>query len=81
MFCTLFWCRIRKNDHFEGLYLFPLHQHTAMSNRIIRRHSRYITSTERTLNDGALSRLFGLKPIKSRLVINIYHTTVVWFIA
>ena len=52
MFCTLFWCRIRKNVHFEGLYIFPLHQHTATSNITILRHSRYITSTEQTLNGG-----------------------------
>ena len=55
MFCVLFWCRIRKNVHFEGIYLFPMHQNTATSNSTIRRHCRYITSTHKTLRDGALS--------------------------
>ena len=41
--------------HFEGLYLFPLHQHTVTYNSTIWRHSRYITSVDRKLNKGALS--------------------------
>ena len=60
MFCTLFWCRIWKNVHFEGSYLFTLNQHTGKSNITIRRHSFHITSTEQTLNNGDLSRLLGL---------------------
>ena len=31
-----------ENEHFEGIYLFPLHQHTAAINSTIRRHSYYI---------------------------------------
>ena len=79
--CTLFWCKIRKNVHFEGLYLFTLHQYTAMSNIKIWRYSHHIISTDQTLNDGALSCIFGLKPIKLRWVINICLTTGVLFIA
>ena len=80
MFCTLFWCRIRKYVHFEGIYLFPLHQHTATSNITIWRYSRHINSTDWTLNDGDLARLFGLKPIQLRWVINTCLTFAVWFI-
>ena len=64
----------------EGLYLFTLHQQTATRNITIWRYSRHITSTERALNDGALSRLFLLKHIKLRCVINICITTAVLFI-
>ena len=63
-FCALFWCIIWKNVHFEVLYLFPLHKHTATSNITIRQHSRRVTSTEKKFNNGDLSRLFCLKPIK-----------------
>ena len=34
-----------ENVHFEGINLFPLHQHTETINSTIRRKSRYITST------------------------------------
>ena len=44
-----------ENVHFEGIYLFPVHQHTATSNSTIRWHSCYFTSTQQTLKDGALS--------------------------
>ena len=57
MYFALFWCIIRKNVHFEGIYLFPLHQHTATSNSTIRQQSRYITSTQQALKDGALARV------------------------
>ena len=49
MFCGLFWCRIRKNLHFEGIYIFTLHQHTATSNITIRQQSFYITSKKKAL--------------------------------
>ena len=55
MFCALFQCRILKNVHFEGIYLFPLHQHTETINSTIRKHSCYITSSQKTLKDGAIS--------------------------
>ena len=55
-----------EKNHFEALYPFSLHQHTATSNITIRQRSRHITCTGQTFNDGALSRLFGLKPFKLR---------------
>ena len=81
MCCTPFWYRIREDIHFEGLYLFTLHQHTLKSNSIIQQYSCHITSTKQTLNDGALSLLFGFKPIKLWWVINICLTTAVLFSA
>ena len=69
-----------ENVHLEGLYLFPLHQHTTTSNITIIRQSCYITYTEQTLNNGDLSRLFGLKPIKLGRFINICLATAVWYI-
>ena len=51
MFCALFWRRIRKNVHFEYIYLFTLHQHTVTINNTIRQHPRYTTSTNQTLKD------------------------------
>ena len=47
-----------ENAYFEGVYIFPLHQHTATINSTIRQHSCYITSTQQTLKDGDLPR-FG----------------------
>ena len=38
-----------ENVHFEGIYLFSLNQHTAMSNITIWLHSRYITFTHQIL--------------------------------
>ena len=80
MFCALFWCRIRKKLFWMFISI-SLHQHTATSNITIQQQSLHITSTEQTFNDGDLSRIFGLKPIKLQWVINICLPTAVWFIA
>ena len=81
MLVLYFGAEFGKNIHFECLYLFPLHQHTATSNITILQYSRHITFIELTLNAGALSNLLSLKPIKLRKVINICLTTAVLFIA
>ena len=60
LFFTLFCCIVWKNVHFEGLYLFFLHQHTVTINSTIRKYFCHITSTEQTVNGGDLSCLFGL---------------------
>ena len=44
-----------ENVNFEGIYLFTLHKHTETINSTIRLHSHYITSIEKTCNDGDLS--------------------------
>ena len=43
------------NVHFEGIYLFNLHQHTVTINITIQQHSRYITFTQKTLKDENIS--------------------------
>ena len=41
-----------ENEYFEGVYLFPMHQHTETINSTIRQHSCYITSAQQRLKYG-----------------------------
>ena len=64
---------------YKVLSIYPASANSK-KNITIRHHSRHITSTEQTLNNRTFSRLFRLKLIKLRWVINICLTTAVLFI-
>ena len=54
-FVWLIWCIKWNNVHIVGIYLFPLHQHTAMRNITIQRQYLCIIPTQKTFKDEAVS--------------------------